>query len=138
MEFGAALGFHGFGPATDAFRMESETLSASRVVTALILEYAAQMKTRGFGLVVDARAPALPAALGHELDGRRSANLNGGQLGHQGALCGDGRQGYRPPMQLRQLALYPPEGRETHCKDARTNRTVNQWSPSLSRTQSRN
>ena len=49
MEFGAALGFHGFRPATDLFRMESETLSASRVVTALILEYAAQMKRVDLG-----------------------------------------------------------------------------------------
>jgi len=49
MEFGAALGFHGFRPATDTFRMESETLSASRVVTALILEYAAQMKRVDLG-----------------------------------------------------------------------------------------
>jgi hypothetical protein len=44
MEFGAALGFHGFRPATDTFRMESETLSGSRIATALTLEYAAQMK----------------------------------------------------------------------------------------------
>jgi hypothetical protein len=49
MEFGAALGFHGFRPATDSFRMESETLSASRVVTALILEYAAEMKRVDLG-----------------------------------------------------------------------------------------
>jgi hypothetical protein len=49
MEFGAALGFHSFRPATDLFRMESETLSASRVVTALILEYAAQMKRVDLG-----------------------------------------------------------------------------------------
>jgi hypothetical protein len=49
MEFGAALGFHGFRPTTDIFRMESETLSASRVVTALVLEYAAQMKRVDLG-----------------------------------------------------------------------------------------
>src|SRR5262249_43294440 len=44
MEFGAELGFDGFRPATDSFRMESETLSGSRIVTALILQYAAHMK----------------------------------------------------------------------------------------------
>ena len=44
LEFGAMLGFHGFRSATDAVRVENETLSVSRVLTALILEYAAQMR----------------------------------------------------------------------------------------------
>ena len=49
MEFGAGLGFHGFRPATDSFRMESETLSGSRIVAALILEYAAQLRRVDLG-----------------------------------------------------------------------------------------
>jgi hypothetical protein len=49
MEFGAALGFHGFSPPTDSFRLESETLNVSRVINGLILEYAAQMKRVDLG-----------------------------------------------------------------------------------------
>jgi hypothetical protein len=44
LEFGAMLGFHGFRSATDAVQVENETLSGSRVLTALILEYAAQIR----------------------------------------------------------------------------------------------
>jgi hypothetical protein len=54
MEFGAALGFHGFRPATDSFHMDSETLSVSRVVTALILEYAVQMRSVDLGWLAQA------------------------------------------------------------------------------------
>ena len=49
MEFGAALGFHGFRSSTDSVRLESETLSGSRVVAGLILEYAAEMKSVDLG-----------------------------------------------------------------------------------------
>ena len=49
MEFGTSLGFHGFRSTTDSIRLENETLSASRVISALILEYAARMKSVDLG-----------------------------------------------------------------------------------------
>jgi hypothetical protein len=80
MEFGAALGFHGFRSATDSIRLENETLSGSRVVTALILEYASRMKSVDLGWLAQAqnvdpekllyvRSPADIAALSITLEG---------------------------------------------------------------------
>jgi len=80
MEFGAALGFHGFRIAADTVRLENETLSTSRIVTALILEYASRMKGVDLGWLAQAqnvdpekllyvRSPAEIAALSITLDG---------------------------------------------------------------------
>jgi hypothetical protein len=44
LAFGAHLGFHGFRAPDDSVRFENETLSLGRIVAALILEYAAEMK----------------------------------------------------------------------------------------------
>jgi hypothetical protein len=49
LEFGATLGFHGFRAATDSVQVENETLVVSRVLTALILEYAMQMRSVDLG-----------------------------------------------------------------------------------------
>jgi hypothetical protein len=43
IEFGAMLGFHGFQIESPTIRLENETLRTSRVLTALILEYASRM-----------------------------------------------------------------------------------------------
>jgi hypothetical protein len=79
MDFGAALGFHGFSWATDTVRLENETLSTSRIITGLILEYGSQMKGVDLGWLAQAqnvapeellyvRSPADIAALSITLD----------------------------------------------------------------------
>jgi hypothetical protein len=80
MEFGAALGFHGFCSPTDTVQLESETLSAARVASGLILEYAAEMKSVDLGWLARTlnvpptqlhfvRSPADVAALSINLEG---------------------------------------------------------------------
>jgi len=49
LEFGAGRGFHGFRPPTDTVQLENETLSMSRLLTALILEYATEMRSIDLG-----------------------------------------------------------------------------------------
>jgi len=49
LEFGAMLGFHGFRTEANSVRIENETLNVSRVLTALILEYAAEMRSVDLG-----------------------------------------------------------------------------------------
>lgn len=84
MEFGASLGFHGFRPTTNSFRMESEILSGSRIVTALVLEYAAQLRRVDLGWLAQTlnvppeqlhyvRSPADIAALSIMVEGMPSA-----------------------------------------------------------------
>ncbi len=49
LEYGATLGFHGFRATTDSVQVENETLNVSRVLTGLILEYAAEMRSVDIG-----------------------------------------------------------------------------------------
>lgn len=58
LEFGATLGFHGFRVAAEAVRLENETLDISRVLSGLILEYAARMGAIDLGWI--ARSLTVP------------------------------------------------------------------------------
>lgn len=55
MAFGASLGFHGFRRGNDSLRLENETFSVSRVYTALILQYANEMKGVDLGWLAQAQ-----------------------------------------------------------------------------------
>ncbi len=86
MEFGASLGFHGFRPATDSFRMESEILSGSRIVTALVLEYAAQLRRVDLGWAgADAKCAPRTAALRSKPSRRCRTIDRGGRDARRGA-----------------------------------------------------
>jgi hypothetical protein len=54
LEFGATLGFHGFKSDNDGVEVISQTISTSRIVTALILTYAADMKGVDIGWLSEA------------------------------------------------------------------------------------
>jgi hypothetical protein len=80
IEFGAMLGFHGFRMATSTIRLENDTISTSRVLTALILEYASRMGGIDLGWLARSlnvppdrlqivRRPSDIAALGITLEG---------------------------------------------------------------------
>ena len=49
IEFGASLGFHGFRSNADSVQLENKTLDMSRVLTGIILDYAARMKSIDLG-----------------------------------------------------------------------------------------
>lgn len=54
LEFGASLGFHGFKSDGEGVEVINQTISASRLVTALILAYAADMKGVDIGWLSEA------------------------------------------------------------------------------------
>ena len=84
MEFGAILGFHGFRNGTDVVSFENKTFTKSRIATALILEYASEMKGVDLGWLAQAqnvppeklrhaKSPADIAALSITLEGMPQA-----------------------------------------------------------------
>jgi hypothetical protein len=54
LEFGASLGFHGFKVDDEGVAVINETISTSRVLTALVLAYAAEMKGVDIGWLSEA------------------------------------------------------------------------------------
>jgi hypothetical protein len=84
MEFGATLGFHGFRASSDSVRIENETLSGSRVISALILQYANRMKS----VDLDWLAQSLNVAPEKLLTVRRRADIAALSITLQGIPIG--------------------------------------------------